>query len=91
MPNNNVAILSLMAKFDEKSVDDAAKRLGKKTDEVLSNISDDKFSEKIVAQFDKALKTLQGSKFKKANLSPYTNGLLDVLVSDKAITEKEKA
>ena len=91
MPNNNVAILSLMAKFDEKSVDDAAKRLGKKTDEVLSNISDDKFSEKIVAQFDKAFKTLQGNKFKKANLSPYTNGLLDVLVSDKAITEKEKA
>lgn len=87
MSNNNVAILSIMSKFDEKSAKDAAKRANKVYDEELSNLGNVNFDEKLLKNFDKAMNLLKG-KFKKVNLSPYTNNLLDSIFSDKDIKEK---
>lgn len=87
MSNNNVAILSIMSKFDEKSAKDAAKRANKVYDEELSNLGNVNFDEKLLKNFDKAMNLLKG-KFKKVNLSFYTNNLLDSIFSDKDIKEK---
>lgn len=87
MSNNNVAILSIMSKFDEKSAKDAAKRANKVYDEELSNLGNVNFDEKLLKNFDKAMNLLKG-KFKKVNLSSYTNNLLDSIFSDKDIKEK---
>ena len=89
MPNNNVAIISLMAKFDEKSIEDAAKKLGKTTEEALSNVGQDKFGQGIVDEFNAAMETIK-NKLKGVNLSSYTNNVLDSLFSDKDIKEKTK-
>ena len=89
MPNNNVAIISLMAKFDEKSIEDAAKKLGKTTEEALSNVGQDKFGQGIVDEFNAAMETIK-KKLKGVNLSSYTNNVLDSLFSDKDIKEKTK-
>lgn len=89
MSNNNVAIISLMAKFDEKSVEQAAKKLGKTTEEALSDIGQDKFGENIVNEFNKAMDTIK-KKLKGVNLSSYTNNVLDSLFSKKDIQEKTK-
>lgn len=89
MPNNNVAILSIMSKFDEKSAREAAKRADKVYEEVLSDIGNVNFDKKLIENFDKAMNLLK-NKFKKVNLSSYTNNLLDSIFSDKDITEKSK-
>lgn len=89
MSNNNVAVISLMAKFDEKSVEQAAKKLGKTTEEALSDIGQDKFGENIVNEFNKAMDTIK-KKLKGVNLSSYTNNVLDSLFSKKDIQEKTK-
>lgn len=89
MPNNNVAILSIMSKFDEKSAREAAKRADKVYEEALSDIGNVNFDEKLIDNFDKAMNLLK-NKFKKVNLSSYTNSLLDSIFSDKDIKEKSK-
>lgn len=89
MSNNNVAVISLMAKFDEKSVEQAAKKLGKTTEEALSDIGQDKFGENIVNEFNKAMDIIK-KKLKGVNLSSYTNNVLDSLFSKKDIQEKTK-
>ena len=89
MSNNNVAVISLMAKFDEKSVEQAAKKLGKTTEEALSDIGQDKFGENIVNEFNKAMDIIK-KKLKGVNLSSYTNNVLDSLFSKKDIEEKTK-
>ena len=89
MSNNNVAIVSLMAKFDEKSIDQAAQKLGKTTEQALSNIGQDKFGQEIVNQFNEAMDIVK-KKLKGVNLSSYTGSILDSLISDKDITEKTK-
>ena len=89
MPNNNVAILSIMSKFDEKSAREAAKRADKVYEEALSDIGNVNFDKKLIENFDKAMNLLK-NKFKKVNLSSYTNNLLDSIFSDKDITEKSK-
>lgn len=87
MSSNNVAVISLMAKFDEKSVEQAAKKLGKTTEEALSDIGQDKFGENIVNEFNKAMDIIK-KKLKGVNLSSYTNNVLDSLFSQKDIQEK---
>ena len=87
MPNNNVAILSIMSKFDEKSAKDAAKKANKVYDEELSNLGNINFDEKLLKNFDKAMDLLKG-KFKKVNLSSYSNDLLNSIFSDKDIKDK---
>ena len=89
MPNNNVAILSIMSKFDEKSARQAAERANKVYDEALSDIGNVNFDKKLLENFDKAMNLLK-NKFKKVNLSSYTNNLLDSIFSDKDIKEKSK-
>ena len=89
MPNNNVAILSIMSKFDEKSAREAAKRADKVYEEALSDIGNVNFDKKLIENFDKAMNLLK-NKFKKVNLSSYTNSLLDSIFSDKDIKEKTK-
>lgn len=89
MSNNNVAIVSLMAKFDEKSIDQAAQKLGKTTEQALSNIGQDKFGQEIVNQFNEAIDIVK-KKLKGVNLSSYTESILDSLISDKDIAEKTK-
>lgn len=89
MSNNNVAIVSLMAKFDEKSIDQAAQKLGKTTEQALSNIGQDKFGQEIVNQFNEAIDMVK-KKLKGVNLSSYTGSILDSLISDKDIAEKTK-
>ena len=89
MPNNNVAILSIMSKFDEKSARQAAERANKVYDEALSDIGNVNFDKKLLENFDKAMNLLK-NKFKKVNLSSYTNSLLDSIFSDKDIKEKSK-
>lgn len=89
MPNNNVAILSIMSKFDEKSAREAAKRADKVYEEALSDIGNVNFDKKLLENFDKAMNLLK-NKFKKVNLSSYTNNLLDSIFSDKDIAEKNK-
>lgn len=89
MSNNNVAIVSLMAKFDEKSIDQAAQKLGKTTEQALSNIGQDKFGQEIVNQFNEAIDIVK-KKLKGVNLSSYTGSILDSLISDKDIAEKTK-
>lgn len=89
MPNNNVAILSLMAKFDDRSIEEAANKLGKTTEEALSNVGQDKFGQTIVNEFNKAMDTVK-KKLKGVNLSSYTSNVLDSLFSDKDIQEKTK-
>lgn len=89
MSNNNVAIVSLMAKFDEKSIDQAAQKLGKTTEQALSNIGQDKFGQEIVNQFNEAIDIVK-KKLKGVNLSSYTGTILDSLISDKDIAEKTK-
>ena len=89
MPNNNVAILSLMAKFDEKSIEQAAAKLGKTTEQALSDVGKNEFGAAIVKQFNDAMKTVKG-RLKGVKLSSYTNNLLDSLFSDKDIADKTK-
>lgn len=89
MSNNNVAIVSLMAKFDEKSIDQAAQKLGKTTEQALSNVGQDKFGQEIVNQFNEAIDIVK-KKLKGVNLSSYTGSILDSLISDKDIAEKTK-
>ena len=89
MPNNNVAILSIMSKFDEKSAREAAKRADKVYEEALSDIGNVNFDKKLIENFDKAMNLLK-NKFKKVNLSSYTNSLLDSIFSDKDIKEKSE-
>lgn len=89
MSNNNVAIVSLMAKFDEKSINQAAQKLGKTTEQALSNIGQDKFGQEIVNQFNEAIDIVK-KKLKGVNLSSYTGSILDSLISDKDIAEKTK-
>lgn len=89
MSNNNVAIVSLMAKFDEKSIDQAAQKLGKTTEQALSNIGQNKFGQEIVNQFNEAMDIVK-NKLKGVNLSSYTGSILDSLISDKDIAEKTK-
>lgn len=89
MSNNNVAIVSLMAKFDEKSIDQAAQKLGKTTEQALSNIGQNKFGQEIVNQFNEAMDIVK-KKLKGVNLSSYTGSILDSLISDKDIAEKTK-
>ena len=89
MSNNNVAIVSLMAKFDEKSIDQAAQKLGKTTEQALSNIGQNKFGQEIVNQFNEAIDIVK-KKLKGVNLSSYTGSILDSLISDKDIAEKTK-
>ena len=52
MPNNNVAILSIMSKFDEKRAREAAQRANKVYDEALSDIGNVNFDEKLIENFD---------------------------------------
>ena len=52
MPNNNVAILSIMSKFDEKSAREAAKRADKVYEEALSDIGSVNFDKKLIENFD---------------------------------------
>ena len=87
MTNNNVAILSIMSKFDEKSAKDAAKRAGKVYEDELQNLGDIKLDEKLSKNFNKAMDLLKG-KFKKVNLSSYINKLLDSIFSNKDAKEK---
>lgn len=87
MANNNVAILSIMSKFDEKSAKDAAKRAGKVYEDELQNLGDIKLDEKLSKNFNKAMDLLKG-KFKKVNLSSYINKLLDSIFSNKDAKEK---
>lgn len=89
MSNNNVAIVSLMAQFDEKSVNVAAEKLGKTTAKAFKDIGKDELSQDIVSQFTKAMNTVKG-KLKGVNLSSYTNNILDSIISDKDIAEKIK-
>ena len=89
MSNNNVAIVSLMAQFDEKSVNVAAEKLGKTTAKAFKDIGKDELSQDIVRQFTKAMNTVKG-KLKGVNLSSYTNNILDSIISDKDIAEKIK-
>lgn len=89
MPKDNVAILSIMSKFDEKSAREAAKRADKVYEEALSDIGNVNFDKKLIENFDKAMNLLK-NKFKKVNLSSYTNSLLDSIFSDKDIKEKSK-
>lgn len=89
MPNNNVAILSIMSKFDEKSAKEAAQRANKVYDEALSDIGNVNFDKKLLENFDKAMNLLK-NKFKKVNLSSYTNNLLDSIFSDKDVATKSK-
>ena len=87
MPNNNVAILSIMSKFDEKSAREAAKRADKVYEEALSDIGNVNFDEKIVTQFNNAMNKIKKN-LKGLNLSSYTNNILDSLFSDKDIKAK---
>lgn len=90
--NNNVAILSLMTKLDEKSVERVASQLGKTTEEAMSDISSNiaaTFSEEMVASLKKALELASG-KLKGVNLSSYTGNLLDSLFSEKDVDAKKK-
>lgn len=87
MPNNNVAILSIMSKFDEKSARQAAERANKVYDEALSDIGNVNFDEKLVTQFNNAMNKIKKS-LKGLNLSSYTNNILDSLFSDKDIKAK---
>ena len=89
MSNNNVAIVSLMAQFDEKSINVAAEKLGKTTAKAFKDIGKDELSQDIVSQFTKAMNTVKG-KLKGVNLSSYTNNILDSIISDKDIAEKIK-
>ena len=89
MSNNNVAIVSLMAQFDEKSVNAAAEKLGKTTEKAFKDIGKDELSQEIISQFTKAMNTVKG-KLKGVNLSSYTNNILDSIISDKDIAEKIK-
>ena len=89
MPNNNVAILSIMSKFDEKSAREAAKRADKVYEEALSDIGNVNFDEKIVTQFNNAMNKIKKS-LKGLNLSSYTNNILDSLFSDKDIKAVNK-
>ena len=87
MPNNNVAILSIMSKFDEKSAREAAKRADKVYEEALSDIGNVNFDEKLVTQFNNAMNKIKKN-LKGLNLSSYTNNILDSLFSDKDIKAK---
>ncbi len=89
MQNDSVAILSIMSKFDEKSAREAAKRANKVYEEALSDIGNVNFDRKLIENFDKAMNLLK-NKFKKVNLSSYTNDLLDSIFSDKDIAKKSK-
>ncbi|MCJ7856704.1 phage tail tape measure protein [Lachnospiraceae bacterium NSJ-143] len=91
MAKKTVALLSLESYFDEKSAQEAAKKADKTYKKALSDIANIKFDENIVKNFDEAIKVLK-SKFKKVNLSSYTNKLLSSLFDDNIkIEEKAKA
>lgn len=87
MPNNNVAILSIMSKFDEKSAREAAKKANRVYEEALSDIGNTNFSKELVDQFSNAMNLIKKS-LKGLNLSSYTNNILDSLFSDKDIEKK---
>ena len=67
MPNNTIAIVSIMSKFDEKSAREAAKRADKVYEEALSDIGNVNFDKKLIENFDKAMNLLK-NKFKKVSL-----------------------
>lgn len=89
MTSNDVALISIVSKFDEKSARVAAEKAGKTYDKAMRDISKDTFENELVDQFNKAVKIVTG-KLKNVNLSSYNANLLEVLFSNKEIDEKKK-
>ena len=90
MPDNNIAILSLVSKFDEKSARKAAEQANTTYENAMKKLGDTKFADAIVDEFNKALKTIDG-KLKGVKLSSYQNDVLESLFSDKTAAEKAKS
>lgn len=89
MTSNDVALISIVSKFDEKSARVAAEKAGKTYDKAMRDIGKDTFENELVDQFNKAVKIVTG-KLKNVNLSSYNANLLEVLFSNKKIDEKKK-
>lgn len=89
MTSNDVALISIVSKFDEKSARVAAEKAGKTYDKAMRDIGKDTFENELVDQFNKAMKIVTG-KLKNVNLSSYNANLLEVLFSDKEIDEKKE-
>lgn len=89
MTSNDVALISIVSKFDEKSARVAAEKAGKTYDKAMRDIGKDTFENELVDQFNKAVKIVTG-KLKNVNLSSYNANLLEVLFSNKEIDEKKK-
>lgn len=89
MTSNDVALISIVSKFDEKSARVAAEKAGKTYDKAMRDIGKDTFENELVDQFNKAMKIVTG-KLKNVNLSSYNANLLEVLFSNEEIDEKKK-
>lgn len=90
MPDNNIAILSLVSKFDEKSARKAAEQANTTYENAMKKLGDTKFADAIVDEFNKALKAIDG-KLKGVKLSSYQNDVLESLFSDKTVAEKTQS
>lgn len=90
MPDNNIAILSLVSKFDEKSARKAAEQANTTYENAMKKLGDTKFADAIVNEFNKALKAIDG-KLKGVKLSSYQNDVLESLFSDKTVAEKTQS
>jgi hypothetical protein len=75
MANNNVAILSVTSKLDEKSAKEVAKRFGKTVEDLNSELGNISFDKVINDKLKAVDEILQKKIFKKANLSSYYNDL----------------
>ena len=90
MPDNNIAILSLVSKFDEKSARKAAEQANTTYENAMKKLGDTKFADASVDEFNKALKAIDG-KLKGVKLSSYQNDVLESLFSDKTVAEKTQS
>ena len=70
MENQNVAILSVMAKFDKTSVKKVAQDMNRSMDEIESSLGGINIGEDLVKQVSDALNKIE-KEFKNVNLSKY--------------------
>lgn len=90
--NTTVGILSLMAKFDEGSVTEAARIANKSVEKAEKQISGFNLDKGLVENFEKAMKYVEKAiKKENVNLSKYTSNLITNLFNVEDAKDAEKA
>lgn len=90
MENQNVAILSVMAKFDKTSVKKVAQDMNRSMDEIESSLCGINIGEDLVKQVSDALNKIE-KQFKNVNLSKYSNNFLRDFINVKDVKDAETA